>query len=161
MPFFVWASYPVISSQYRLSLIGLFDLIWTVILILLVFVLQIVKLFPEFLTDYGAIWHVFHVISWLLWIILSGTRSRFLYLLVTVIAFGILLLDAVASFFSITSLLLCYDGTLPVECRENQLFAILSILISITFLVITFFAWWQVFYVIRRVWRANRKIKNE
>ncbi len=161
MPFFVWASYPVISSQYRLSMIVLLDLIWTVIFAVLVFVTQSINLFPDFMTDYGAIWQTFHVISWLLWFILSGTRSRFLYLIGTVIGFGILLLDGVATFFSVTSLLLCYDGILPLECRENQLFDILSILISVTFFLITFSAWMHVFYVLRRVWRANRKIKNE
>ena len=159
--FYIWSSFQVAKSKYRLSTLSLFDLIWTAILFGAVFLFDEIPLFPKSISGYGAIWHVFHLVNWLFLMILSMVNSRFLFLLGVVAGFAFFVLDGVAVFLSVTTLFMCYNGDLPVECRETQICDILAILISVTLFLISLLAEWNIFYVLRMVWRARRKVKNE
>lgn len=124
----LWNNPTVREHKFRLCILAVGEFLFPAF----IWILAFFGLIPwaRALWLYGAIYYVFFVFIWVVNIIMSRSESKILYLFATFANGFILALNIFVLSLEIYGLVACWTGSLPIECRTNQLWDGVVLLIT-------------------------------
>lgn len=163
----LWGRHRVASAKFRMGCCACFLELPLVVAMVFFTSIGLFAFSPASIGEYALLFHIPHTVTFLMTLILSGSKSRELF------CFGlgwqtfVFTFDLFAQGTIVYALYACYGGVSPPSCA-NFLFAnILAGLLSLVLLFVTLFTWIDIFTVVRFVWRAKvprnteEKVKGE
>lgn len=154
-----WKEDSIINSKWRIGCCAF----WEISVFALFLVLTIVGLFaltPLSFGEYALLFHLPHVTSILFNLILTTSNSEELFLFEFTWQTFVIFLDVSAIVFVVRSLFLCFSGISPISCESLVFSNIVAGILSVPMVLISIYIWFQLFRVVRRMWRFSAKEKT-
>lgn len=132
---YIWGNFDVIRNKWEILNLAVGELFFVAIIWILAFCQLIPAVRP--LWEYGAIYYIVYAPIWIVNIFMSDSRSKELFLFAF---FANLFVFSVTSFvlaLEIYGQIACWSGTIPVECRNNQIWDIVVTIITAILFIIT------------------------
>ena len=150
---YIWGNIDVIRYKWQIMVLAVGELFF----VAPIWLLAVINLIPTVrpLWEYGAIYYVVYAPIWLVNLFMSGSRSKELFLFAF---FANAFVFGVTSFvlsLEIYGLISCWLGTIPIECRNNQLWDIVVTLITVILWVISLIVFGAYGSIIGRIRQSN------
>lgn len=125
---YIWGNFDVIRFKWQIAVLGIGELLFASFIWLLAGFHLIPTVRP--LWQYGAIYYVVFAPIWLLNLFMSDSRSDLLFVFSWFANTFVFVVTTFVIALEIYGLIACYAGTIPVECRDNQLWDIVVVIIT-------------------------------
>lgn len=133
---YIWGNFDVIRYKFQIAFLGLGELFFVAFIWLLAGLRLIPVVRP--LWQYGAIYYVIFAPIWIVNLFMSDARSDLLFFFAWSANTFVFAVTTFVLFLEIYGLVACSMGTIPIECRDNQLWDIVVTIITIFLWYITF-----------------------
>ena len=150
---YLWGYIDVIRYKWQILFLGVGELIFA----LPIFIFLILGLIPFTALPplYSGIWYVGILPIWIVNVIMSDSRSTSLFLFAFFANAFVFLCVSVVFGFLLYNVIACWTGALPTTCRDNQLWALLTLWFTLLLWIICFFIFFAYLAIMGRIRQTN------